>query len=160
MTCRTSSFCTVAWQLARFQLTRRIARSLGDSWASCTISRCNDFERKFDVISNVIVRNLNCGNLFEMLGFFTSSAESLSIRGQFHDTNRALIFVVDKWIEEMSRELELNSQRRSTVRIRLPTRAPDIPECSATLPRDVTSLPSARVPNYRCLILRWLTEIG
>ena len=23
------------WQLARFQLTRRIARSLGDSWASC-----------------------------------------------------------------------------------------------------------------------------
>jgi len=33
-TCRTSSFCTVAWQQARFQLTRRIARSLGDSWAS------------------------------------------------------------------------------------------------------------------------------
>ena len=32
-TCRISSFCTVAWQLARFQLTRRIARSLGDSWA-------------------------------------------------------------------------------------------------------------------------------
>jgi len=30
-TCRISSFCTVAWQLARFQLTRRIARSLGDS---------------------------------------------------------------------------------------------------------------------------------
>ena len=30
-TCRTSSFCTVAWQLARFQRTRRIARSLGDS---------------------------------------------------------------------------------------------------------------------------------
>ena len=29
-TCRTSSFCIVAWQL-----TRRIARSLGDSWASC-----------------------------------------------------------------------------------------------------------------------------
>ena len=35
-TCRTSSFCTVAWQLARFQLTRHIVRSLGDSWASCT----------------------------------------------------------------------------------------------------------------------------
>jgi len=34
-TSRTSSFCTVAWQLARFQLTRRIARSLDDSWASC-----------------------------------------------------------------------------------------------------------------------------
>ena len=31
----TSSFCTVAWQLARFQLTRRIARSLSDSRASC-----------------------------------------------------------------------------------------------------------------------------
>jgi len=34
-TCRTSSFCTVGWQLARFQLTRRIARSLGDSGAFC-----------------------------------------------------------------------------------------------------------------------------
>jgi len=36
-TCRTSSFCVaiVARQLARFQLTRRIARSLGDSWAFC-----------------------------------------------------------------------------------------------------------------------------
>ena len=30
-TCRISSFCTVVWQLVRFQLTRRIARSLGDS---------------------------------------------------------------------------------------------------------------------------------
>ena len=37
-TCRTSSFCTVAWQLARFQLTRRIARSFGDSWACCTFT--------------------------------------------------------------------------------------------------------------------------
>ena len=34
-TCRTSSFCTVAWQLARFQLTQSIARTLGDSRASC-----------------------------------------------------------------------------------------------------------------------------
>ena len=34
-TCRISSFCTVAWQLARLLLTRRIARSLDDSWASC-----------------------------------------------------------------------------------------------------------------------------
>jgi len=34
-TCRTSSFCTIAWHLARFQLTRCIARSLGDSGASC-----------------------------------------------------------------------------------------------------------------------------
>ena len=31
------SYYTVAWQLAKFQLTRRIARSLGDSWASCLI---------------------------------------------------------------------------------------------------------------------------
>jgi len=30
-TCRISIFCTVAWQLARLLLTRRIARSLGDS---------------------------------------------------------------------------------------------------------------------------------
>ena len=30
-TCRISSFCTVAWKLARLLLTRRIARSLGDS---------------------------------------------------------------------------------------------------------------------------------
>ena len=37
-TCRISSFCNVAWQLARFHLTRRIARSLGDSWASCCCS--------------------------------------------------------------------------------------------------------------------------
>jgi len=36
-TCRTSIFHTVAWQLTRFQLTRCIARSLGDSWASCCI---------------------------------------------------------------------------------------------------------------------------
>ena len=34
-TCPISSFCTVAWQLARFQLTRRI----GDSWASCFINQ-------------------------------------------------------------------------------------------------------------------------
>ena len=39
-TCRTSSFCTVAWQLARFQLTGRVARSIGDSWASCFLWIC------------------------------------------------------------------------------------------------------------------------
>ena len=38
-TCRISSFCTVAWYLARLLLTRRIARSLGDSWASCSQQR-------------------------------------------------------------------------------------------------------------------------
>ena len=42
-TCRISSFCTVAWQLARFQLTRRIARSLGDSGASCLLPMGNGF---------------------------------------------------------------------------------------------------------------------
>ena len=45
-TCRISSFCTVAWQLARLLLARSIARSLGDSWASCInlycLWRCND----------------------------------------------------------------------------------------------------------------------
>ena len=40
-TCRISSFCTVAWQLARLLLTSRIARSLGDSWASCYIWLCH-----------------------------------------------------------------------------------------------------------------------
>jgi len=35
---RTSSFCTVAWQFARIQLTRRIARSIGDCWASCYVA--------------------------------------------------------------------------------------------------------------------------
>jgi len=41
-TCRTSSFCTVAWQLARFQLTRHIAQSLSDSWVSCLSgARCS-----------------------------------------------------------------------------------------------------------------------
>ena len=36
-TCCISSFCTVAWQLAKFQLTWRIVQSLGDSWASCCL---------------------------------------------------------------------------------------------------------------------------
>jgi len=39
MTCRTSSFCTVAWQMARFQLTRCSIWSLGDYWASCSSHR-------------------------------------------------------------------------------------------------------------------------
>ena len=39
-TCRTSSFRTVAWQLAGFQLTWRIAQSLSDSWASCILNSC------------------------------------------------------------------------------------------------------------------------
>ena len=55
-TCRTSSFCTVAWQLARFQLTRRIARSLGDSWASCN----NCLHMKFwENLTQAIMRLFN-----------------------------------------------------------------------------------------------------
>ena len=46
-TCRTSSFCTVAWQLARFQLPRRIAWSLGDSLASCWLQTSQWFNNSF-----------------------------------------------------------------------------------------------------------------
>ena len=61
-TCRTSSFCTVAWQLARFQLTGRIARSLGDSWASCFCSLSTLSSR---IMSTVIIlwNNSQCFNL-------------------------------------------------------------------------------------------------
>jgi len=57
-TCRISSFCTLAWQLARFQLTRRIARSLGDSWASCltlitTSSRSSSYSQIFSNLSSI-----------------------------------------------------------------------------------------------------------
>ena len=36
-TCHISSFCIVAWQLARLLLTRHITRSLSDNWASCNV---------------------------------------------------------------------------------------------------------------------------
>jgi len=50
-TCRIISFCTVAWQLARFQLTRSIARSLGDSWGSCPKNKCNFLHKnKLDIV--------------------------------------------------------------------------------------------------------------
>jgi len=59
-TCRTSSFCTVAWQLATFQLTRRIARSLGDSWASCfgigITNDCRQVDGKLPVIHMSLLR--------------------------------------------------------------------------------------------------------
>ena len=54
-TCRISSCCTVAWQLARFQLTRRIARSLGDSWASCLINR------QASTHLSALMELINCG---------------------------------------------------------------------------------------------------
>ena len=56
-TCRTSSFCTVAWQLARFQLTRRIVRSLGDSWVSCCLFSPHNFFRYRDQCAINFVRS-------------------------------------------------------------------------------------------------------
>ena len=50
-TCRISSFCTVAWQLARLLLTRRIAQSLGDSWASCLNNTINPRNLTQSIIS-------------------------------------------------------------------------------------------------------------
>ena len=55
-TCRTGSFCTVVWQLARFQLTRRIARSLGDSWVFCSSSW--SIEHKLQWIEDFSTRGL------------------------------------------------------------------------------------------------------
>jgi len=51
-TCRISSFCTVAWQLARLLLKRRIARSFGDSWASCYVCMhvCTPYWCKVSII--------------------------------------------------------------------------------------------------------------
>ena len=47
-TCRTSSFYTVAWQLARFQLTRRVARS---RCASCRETEDGSFKpRRLDAV--------------------------------------------------------------------------------------------------------------
>ena len=54
-TCRISSFCTVAWQLARFQLTRRIVRSL--SFLSSKASSVFPFENKAGVIRNLEPQN-------------------------------------------------------------------------------------------------------
>jgi len=51
-TCRTSSFCTVARQLAKFQLTRRIARSIGDSWASYFASGIHKLVERWDKCLN------------------------------------------------------------------------------------------------------------
>ena len=57
-TCHTSNFCTVAWQLARFQLTWRIAQSLGDSWASCCLCCCIHFLPCFGTIGLVSASRL------------------------------------------------------------------------------------------------------
>ena len=66
-TCRISSFCTVAWQLARFQLTRRIARYLGDSWAFClrylfacelSFTFCDFDTVAFLIITTVIIHRM------------------------------------------------------------------------------------------------------
>ena len=59
-TCRTSSFYTVAWQLTSFQLTRRIARSLGDSWGSCVIISYGDS------VDNTVEKNSGIFSLIRM----------------------------------------------------------------------------------------------
>jgi len=61
-TCRISSFCTVAWQLARLGLllTRRIARSLGDSWASC----CFLYSLEFAAVNRFILILFQCSVLY------------------------------------------------------------------------------------------------
>ena len=76
-TCSTSSFCTVAWQLARFQLTRRIARFFGDSWASCVTSvessficrpvYVNIFASGLCIVVLVCWLTVDCKCLFEFL---------------------------------------------------------------------------------------------
>jgi len=58
-TCRTNSFYTVVWQLTRFQLTRRIARSLGDSWASCYSMYCVTVF--VDVLHSIAFNCVHCG---------------------------------------------------------------------------------------------------
>jgi len=52
-TCRrpTSSFCTVAWQLARFQLTRRIARSVGDS--ELLVCHISNLTCRYTIVRNI-----------------------------------------------------------------------------------------------------------
>ena len=70
-TCRTSSFSTVAWKLARFQLTQRIARSLGDSWASCQNGSCLPswiFEVQFLTVWVVKRPSLHPGTKFRQDG--------------------------------------------------------------------------------------------
>jgi len=78
-TCRTYKYSviTVAWQLARYQLTLRIARSLGDSWASChslfVVSRCcwstsclrlRQFGMWFHSVIVLRVKPSGCANIF------------------------------------------------------------------------------------------------
>jgi len=72
-TCRTirTSFCTVACQLARFQLTRRIARSLGDCWASCLRRKNRDF-------SDFILSTIFCVSRLRLLFFLRSYFRRIS----------------------------------------------------------------------------------
>ena len=62
-TCHTSSFCTVVWQLARFQLPQCIAWSLGDSWASCFTGRMPFLlpsQQRQSIEGIIIGRLINC----------------------------------------------------------------------------------------------------
>ena len=77
-TCRISSFCTVAWQLARLLLTKCITQSLGDSWASCFSRRvsCSFSVNKLEINSRrargvvIIVNNLNVSAVKNFVIFF------------------------------------------------------------------------------------------
>ena len=79
-TCRTSSFCTVAWQLARLLLTRRIARSLGNSGASCYIYFCRcSADGKYEVSYKPNVVIFNHGDvLWIPPAIYKSSCEQVS----------------------------------------------------------------------------------
>jgi len=69
-TCRICSFCTVAWQLPRLLLTRRIARSLGDSWASCNLRPCIILAYIVDLRSSQSRQSF----IVKMLAKFTANA--------------------------------------------------------------------------------------
>ena len=74
-TCRISSFCTVAWQLARLLLTRRIVRSLGDSWATCTVNmivcdveKCFSFSNTVGTASHMhFPIHVYCVNILQLI---------------------------------------------------------------------------------------------
>ena len=60
-TSRTSTFCAVAWQLARFQLTQGIAQSLSDSWASCY------YCKYLSIVRDLVVRVNDIDNICRLL---------------------------------------------------------------------------------------------
>ena len=87
--CRTSSFCTVAWQLARFQLTRRIAQSLVDSSPNGISSGSSVFAGLTDrcwrrcqlriVVSSTIIREIFLYSLRVVITIFADINFLLSL---------------------------------------------------------------------------------